>query len=177
MTYVDLLRTLTNLNRMGGIVPELLFAPISTFTAIQPLPSDAPVGDGATCVIAGDHTFGVGDGFLKLQLSIDALNKFMQDFVGEGDNGGSEPKIEAFVAGLSKELAEFFANAPYEDFICLIKLPDGKYIQLGTEDFPAMVKGSYTSGTTSEGANGWNVTAKAFEKRMIFYEGTVTLKP
>lgn len=177
MDYVDILRSNTSANREGGIVPELLVAPVSTFTAIQALPGSAPIGDGASLVITGDHTFGASDGFIKLGLSKESLNKLMSDMVGEGDNGGAEIKSEVFVSGFSKALAEFFTNAKWEDWIILVKLPNGTYIQIGSEDFPATISGNFGTGGKGESANGYTVNIRAYNLGPIFYEGVRTLKP
>jgi hypothetical protein len=173
--FVDISGPL-NRDNAGGLAAEVLYAPVSHFTSIEVPGAYSAAGDEVK--ITTDHTFDAGKGFVKLKFVVDshALSASMPE---ERDASGYRASLEGdVVAETEEEIAEVLRNLLTDDLIVLVKTANGKYIQMGTEDFPAAIRQSEdTTGSSVEGVNKQRVVAMANQPKKLFYSGTVTLKP
>lgn len=165
-----------NRDNAAGLAAEVLYAPISHFTSIEVPGAYSSAGDEVK--ITTDHTFDVGKGFVKLKFVVDshALTASMP----EGrDASGYMASLEGdVVAGSEEEIAEVLRNLLTDDLLVLVKTAQGKYIQMGTEDFPAAARQTEdTTGSSVEGQNKQRVKISSNQPKKLFYSGTVTLKP
>jgi len=155
-----------------GTKSFIYVAPIDKFTTIEK-PVAAGAGDGDTVEITADHTFGVGDGFIKLYTTKDT-QELIAELVGERDSEVFNHKFECSHPGLSKEVLEFLNWAKDDQFIVLIPELDGSYLQLGMEDLGCDIKSAYGTGKLSGGYKGSKLTCESFH-RPLKYAGTVTI--
>lgn len=165
-----------NRDNAAGLAAHVLYAPISHFDAIQEPGAYSAAGDEVK--ITTDHTFLVGKGFVALKFVVDshALTASMP----EGrDSSGYMASLEGdVVAESEEEIAEVLRNLLTDDMLVLVKTAQGKYIQLGTKDFPAAIRQTEdTTGSSVEGQNKQRVAITANQPKKLFYSGAVTLKP
>ncbi len=161
----------------AGLAAEVLYAPISQFDSIEvPVVPYAAVGD--EMKIETDHTFLATFGFVKLRFVPDS-NGLVGGVPEERDSSGYRARMEGdVVCSTEEEAAEVLRNLCTEDVMVLLKTANGKYIQLGTEDFPAQVRQTEdTTGTSAEGQKKQHVAIIPNQQKKFFYSGTVTLKP
>lgn len=166
-----------NRENAAGLAVELLYAPISHFATIAGVVSPyAAAGDQVK--ITDDHTFDTGKGFVKLKMVVDSpsLTAAMPE---ARDASGYMATLEGdIVAESEEEIAEVLLNLLTDDVMVLAKTAQGKYIQLGTEDFPAAIRQTEdTTGSSVEGQNKQRIKVIANQPKKLFYSGTVTLKP
>ena len=165
-----------NRDNAAGLAAEVLYAPISHFSSIEVPGAYSAAGDEVK--ITTDHTFNATFGFVKLKFVIDShgLTAAMPE---SRDASGYMATLEGdVVAGSEEEIAEVLRNLLTDDVLVLVKTANGKYIQLGTEDFPAAIRQTEdTTGSSAEGQNKQRVQIKANQPKKLFYSGTITLKP
>lgn len=165
-----------NRDNAGGLAAELLYAPVSHFTSIETPGVYSAAGDEVK--ITTDHTFDVSKGFVKLKFVVDSpsLTAAMPE---ERDASGYRATLEGdVVAESEEEIAEVLRNLLTDDLIVLAKTANGKYVQLGTEDFPAAIRQTEdTTGSSVEGVNKQRVQVMANQPKKLFYSGAITLKP
>lgn len=165
-----------NRDNAAGLAANVLYAPVAHFTSIEVPGVYSAAGDEVK--ITTDHTFDVGKGFVALKFVVDshALTAAMPE---SRDASGYMATLEGdVVAESEEEIAEVLRNLLTDDVIVLVKTAQGKYIQLGTEDFPASVRQTEdTTGSSVEGQNKQRVAIKANQPKKLFYSGAVTLKP
>lgn len=159
----------------AGLAMNLLVAPLSLFTLVAAPGTYTVAGDEVK--IVADHTFGASDGFTKLRFVPDShgLNATMP----EGrDSSGYMPVVEGAIVAASEEImAEVLRNHATTDVIVLVPTANGKYIQLGTEHFPAQVRQTGDStGTAVEGESKQAVKIISNQPKKLYYEGTITYK-
>jgi hypothetical protein len=163
------------MDNMGGMAVEVLFAPLDYFAVIKKLKTTTAPGDSVT--IDGSHTFKDGYGFHKAFATIESVKKMLES-QGEIAGRSKKAKAEFFYPGTSKAAAEFDRQAQNDEFIFLFKDPNtGKRLQLGSEDYPAIVSANYDSATPASGRKGFAFTAEANQLGMQFYEGDIELAP
>lgn len=166
-----------NRENAGGLAVDVLYAPVSHFTAIQGVTNPyAAVGDQVS--ISTDHTFDVGKGFVKLRFVPDTHG--LTGTPPEGrDASGYNARVEGdVVAATEEEIAEVLLNLMTSDVIVLIKTANEKWLQLGTEDFPAQIRQmDDTTGTPVEGQSKQRVAIVSNQPKKLYYTGTRTLKP
>ena len=171
IAYADL-NSPQGADNMGGTKQYILFAPVADFSTIAPRPA-SPANIGQLAEITGNHTFGVGKGFLRMYVTLDT-GKLMDEVQGERDGRSYKTTVEVFHPGMTKEILGFLRQAKNDQFIVLVPLPDGKYRQIGTEDFYAEIIGKTDTGTNSSGRRGTTFTIEAMETGPILYSGTIT---
>lgn len=160
----------------GGLALHLLYAPVSWFSTIEVPGTYTNPGDEVK--ITANHAFSTGKGFVKLRAVPDSHGLSVA-FNEARDSSGYMATIEADVVGTSEEItAEVLRNLMTEDVIVLAETANGKYIQLGTEGFPAQLRQiEDTTGTSADGQNKQRVRVVANQPKKFFYSGTITLKP
>ena len=171
-TYADKPKKLQD--NAPGTKKKVLVAPSRLFTAIA-TPAAAGAGDGDTIEITGNHTFAAPDGFVELYTTLDT-QELVAEMVGERDSRILNPKFDCFHPGIYKELLEFGNWAKDDEFIVLVQLLDGTYVQLGNEDVGCDITYKLGSGKNSGGGKGATFTVETFGTPYI-YAGVVTLKP
>lgn len=160
---------------MGGMATQLLYAPLDYFQNIKQVKTTTEPGDAVT--IDGSHVFKAGKGFHQAFAITESVKKMLE---AQGELGGRSKKAkgEMFYAGTSKAAAEFDKKAVNDEFIILVKeLNSQAWLQVGSEDFPAIFNGGYDSATPSSGRKGWTFPFEANQTGMQYYEGTRTLHP
>jgi len=160
----------------GGLAVDVLIADLSTFTTVAVPGTYTNPGDEVK--ITADHTFGASDGFVKIRFVPDS-HGLTGSFPEGRDSSGYNAVMEGdIVAESEEEIAEVLRNFQTTDIVALLKTPQGKYVQLGTEDFPAQLRPTEdTTGTNSEGDNKQRAQIIANQPKKYFYSGTITLKP
>jgi hypothetical protein len=173
MDYTDL-SGLNGQDNQGGTTQIVYYAPLSYFLAIQGFDATPDI-DGVLQIITA-HTFKVGKGFHKLYTTMDT-GKLAAELTGERDGHGYGIKLECFHPGGKKEAAAFARKSKNDQFIILVKSPNGETFQLGTQELFAEISGKYDSGTLSSGRNGWSFTVSSYANGLIYYDSLITLFP
>lgn len=161
-----------------GLKGYVMFAPESYFETIAQAPkySAAQASAGLSAVIAENHTFKTGLGFLKIYMTLDS-NELKAETVGERDGRGSKLMLEGFHPGNSAQVIEMLNLVKNTGGILLVPDADGTYIQVGAKGLPAEVSFSYGSGKLSGGRRGFTIKAEAYAAAIRLYKGDVTEKP
>lgn len=164
----------TNPNEKG-IKTKVLIAPVDWFTTIAGITA-APAAPGDRVVIDGDHAFDVGKGFITAYTALDS-GQLTAELVGDPGGRGFAPKLECFMPGDDKVIAEAMAYFKDDEVIVLVETATDHYIQLGRDGMPAQIDPSFGTGQASAGRNGWTFAVTSYHGRIQYYEGTITLKP
>lgn len=159
----------------GGLAVDILIADLANATTVAVPGAYSSAGDEVK--ITGDHVFSGTEGFVKIRMLPDS-HGLTASFPEGRDSSGYNAVMEGdIVAETEEEIAEVLRNFQTTDILALLKTPQGKYIQLGTEDFPAQLRAMEdTTGTNAEGENKQRVQVIANQPKKYFYEGTITLK-
>jgi hypothetical protein len=160
-------------DNMGGMGVQVLFAPLDSFElgGIKGLKTTDAPGDSVT--IDGAHTFKSGKGWHVAFATPESVKHMLES---QGELGGKSKKasIELFRPGMSKIDAEFDRKSQNDEFLMLVKDPNtGRFVQLGSEDFPAMFTNSWDSADPSSGRKGFSYKAEAHQLGLQYYEGTI----
>ena len=158
-------------DNQGGLNSEVYYAPLSYFNVIQVFNPTPPVP--GTLEIITAHTFKTGKGF---HTTMDT-GKLAAELTGERDGHGYNIKVEAFHPGAKKEAAAFGRQCKNDQFIVLVKSPNGECFQIGTKELYAEINAKYESGTLSGGRNGWTFAISSYANGIIYYTGIITLHP
>lgn len=80
---------------------------------------------------------------------------------------GDKITFESLLSGMNKDLIGTLKNASYDDWVVLVQDSNdagtNKFIQIGSNDFPAMLKGVFDGGTANVDARkGFKITVEAF---------------
>lgn len=165
-----------NRDNAGGLAANVLYAPISHFASIQVPGTYSAAGDEVK--ITTDHTFDTGKGFVKLKFVVDSpsLTGAMPE---ERDASGYRATLEGdVVAETEEEITEVLRNLLTDDVLVLVETANGKWLQLGTEAFPACIRQTEdTTGSSVEGQSKQRVQIKANQPKKLYYSGARTLKP
>ncbi|WBO86257.1 hypothetical protein [Hymenobacter yonginensis] len=161
-----------------GLLGYVLFAPEAWFTTIAKAPkySAAQATAGTSAIIATDHVFKDGYGFLKLYITVDS-NQLKADIVGERDGRGLKINFEGFHPGNKPESLEFLNLVKNIGGIMLVPDADGEYIQVGAEGLPVELLPSYDSGKLNSGRRGTMVKGEAYSTGLKLYRGNIDYKP
>ncbi|WP_400194061.1 hypothetical protein [Hymenobacter sp. B81] len=161
-----------------GLLGYVLFAPESWFATIAKAPkySDAQASAGLSAVIATDHTFKVGKGFLKIYITLDS-NELKAEIVGERDGRGLKVSFEGFHPGNKPESLEMLNLVKNIGGIMLVPDPDGGFFQVGAEGLPVELTPSFGSGRLSSGRRGTTVKGECYATGLKLYQGDITMKP
>lgn len=158
-----------------GLYQNIYAAPLRAFATIAK-PADVTASDAQMVTITVDHTFEIGEGFIKLYSTKDTA-QLTSELIGELDGFNMNPKIEFFHPGTDGDALAFANRAPYDEWIFMVKTIEGKYLQIGEEDMGANVRqANAATGTLSSGRKGFTFMADSFNSYFI-YEGAITEKP
>lgn len=157
-----------------GTKKKVLIAPISAFETIEAV-TDPLATDSTRVKITGDHVFKVDEGFIEMYTTLDT-GQLTAEMIGERDGRGYNPNLNFFHPGTKAEAMAFADAAKDDEFIILVPLLDGSYLQVGSEGLGAEVTANFDSGTVSSGRKGYTFTATTYDKLYI-YEGAVVMKP
>ncbi len=156
-------------DKNAGLMSPVYVARRSTFTTLQTYAG----ADGV--LISSNHAFSGTDGFLKVYCTQDKA-KLMLESMGGRDNRGAKQTLEFYYPGNDVAAAKFFRNAKNEDWIVLVKAPNGTVFQIGEDGLEAEISYTYDTGTLSAEENGFKGKVEAFSKGgLIIYTGTITL--
>jgi hypothetical protein len=177
---------LSNLSNLGGLdgadnTPGLLnyvlWAPVSWFKTIAKAPKYSPTAaPGTSAVIAADHEFLDGFGWLRIYLTLDS-SELKGSVVGERDGRGQKLELEGFHPGNKPEALEFFNLVKNIDGIMLVPDADNTYIQVGADGLPVEMAPAYNSGKLSGGRRGITVKVECYAIGIKLYKGDITYKP
>jgi len=182
--YAPSIDGLKGKDNLSGLKQTVYVAPARVFDSLKGLKTGAAiVGPGDSVTIDGSHTFIATEGFTKLYTTYDTA-QMMIESAKNRDQSGGPIKLEAFHPGSHKEAAEFFRHTPTDEFIVLVEDTNndpvtGKpYIfQIGQKDLYASVRANYDSKNLTGDRKGFACTIEAFACGLMYYEGTITLKP
>lgn len=176
MNYKNI-KTLGAADNMGGASIRLLYAPVSYFATggIKKVPTN-PTDLEASVTISDNHVFKLGKGFHTIRCIIDT-NKLKAGIVGERGGRGIKNEYEGKVSGNTRLMAALQAKMKNDEFIILVPLHDGQYIQLGSEDLPAEMMPEHDTGTIESGVNSMMLKITEFTMRRTFYTGAITTFP
>lgn len=164
-----------NRENAGGLAMNIYLSHVGNFLAIQDI--DTYTNPGDYVKISSDHTFTSPAGFTKLRFVSDE-HSVVANGPESRDASGYIGGLEGMVVGTDEEVtAEVLHKLQTGDIIALAETANGKYLQLGTEKFPAQLRFTEdNTGKLSEGRNGQSVRIDFKQPRKIFYSGTITLK-
>lgn len=162
---------------IGGLTGRWRFAPIADFDTIAAkVEMTTATANAELVVISDDHTFLVGKGFWESYMTRDS-GKVSFKMNQDRDTTGSLATAECMIPGADPAIEAIVVQAANNKLITLWELADGRWIQLGTERFPAEMKYEWNSENNEKGERGWKVTVTAFESTKVYYEGAQTLAP
>ena len=161
-----------------GLLGYVLFAPEAWFDSIAKAPkySAAQAAAGTSAIIADNHTFKAGLGFLKLYITLDS-NELKADIVGERDGRGLKFGFEGFHPGNKPESLELLNLVKNTGGIMLVPTPDEEFIQVGAEGLPVELMPSFGTGKLSSGRRGITVKGECYATGIKLYRGDIALKP
>lgn len=162
-------------DNMGGASVVLLYAPIAYFIEggiKKVLPNPATLEDSVT--ISTTHQFKPGKGFHKMRCILDT-NKLKADPVGERGGRGIKEEYEGKVSGNTRLMAALMAMFKNDEFIVLVPLHDGQYVQLGSDLLPAEILPSHDTGSIESGVNSMMIKITNFTMSRAFYTGAIQL--
>lgn len=126
-------------------------------------------------VIDTAHTFPAGKGFFKLEATKDKRRSTIE---GPEDSDVSGVKINSVfsIAGIDPNLADFLIDNPFKGWIALVLDNNGRMIQQGTKDNPAIIKpNSGDTGGAPTDYNGMELSIMSEDPFIQFYTGAITL--
>lgn len=160
------------IDNAGGLGTKFWYAPLRYFQNIAK-PVDEPTDAIQRTSILETHTFKPNFGFHNGE-SILNSNQFKAMLTG--DRGGRGMKFEA-MCQVIQEVQLLLAQMDLmknDRMIFLFKFPNGKVIQLGSEDIYAEPSGlEYDSAKLEEGVNSLKFSAVSFNYRPTFYFGDI----
>ncbi len=160
-------------DNMGGTKQFFYFAPLDYFDTIEkPDPLDTSLAGKVTIPVS--HTFLPGKGFHKIYCTIDkgSIETAMQ---GETDGHSYKQTGKYFYPGSDPSIHGLASRAKNDRFITLNVMPDGRVIQIGSEDFFAKIEGKFGTGTNSGGIRGYEFEVSSMSPDNYIYEGEITL--
>lgn len=164
----------------GGTAQTIYWAPTSSFAAAG---IQAPANwDVATTVadiseISTDHVFLTGK---QLQKWYCTQNKGEANFTeaSEIDANGGMMVGKLFLPGIDQSNFGNMVLLKSDDLIFIVPTADGKYLQFGTELFPAKIKNvKFGVAQMGSGIRGTEVEFEAFQLCPYVYTGTLQLTP
>jgi hypothetical protein len=160
-------------DNMGGTKQFFYYAPIDYFDTIEkPDPNDTSL-EGKS-IIPVSHTFQAGKGFHKMYCTIDKGN-IEASQQGETDGHSYKQMAKYFYPGSDAAVHGLASRAKNDRFITLHEMPDGKVMQIGSEDFFAKISGKFGTGTNSSGIRGYEFEVASMAPDNYIYEGDITL--
>jgi hypothetical protein len=158
-----------------GLLGYVLIARESDFTTIAKAPKTG-LAPGETAIIADDHAFAVGKGFVKVYITLDS-NQLKAAVVGDRDGRGLKVSFEGFLPGNKAEALEFAQVVKNLGLIMLVPDADGTFLQVGSEGLPVELACDYDSAKLSSGRRGFTVKGECYATGLKIYAGDITLKP
>jgi len=157
-----------------GVSDTILFAALSDFDPAGGL--KCPVA--GEVIIATDHEFKVGFGFMKLACA-PTKQKLSANLSGEVGNLKVMNKLEVFVPGSDEELHKLVKLVKNDQLIILVKDAEcdvDQYYQLGCDCNGAYLapEGGWESGTTVDGVKGYKLSFMYPAGNVVIYQGVVT---
>lgn len=159
----------------GFVIDELYWAPIGDFTSIAAL-SDGVTDIDVLGLITSAHTFAGTKGFVKLANAKENTGKYK--FEDNGGNGFGNFKVSAeiMVNGFDSKVVGLINQAKYQPGIALVKLMNGNVMQIGSETFPAYIKGDYDSLTNQDtNVNGIKFVVEAVQDYVLRYDSALAI--
>jgi hypothetical protein len=174
VNYVNLPGLEANENR-PGLMKNIYIAPVRDFATLA---VPAPTGnmDGSSVVIAADHTFNVGRGWVRMYSTLESA-QLIAETIGERDGRGHRSELTAFRPGVSAANIEFANKALYDEFIILVETLEGEFLQMGSERMGVECTGAaLDTGTVGGGRKGYTFTFDTFGSIYV-YNGAITELP
>lgn len=175
IAYADHAGLADQAQNMGGLTQTIYIAPVRDFATIEAVAA-APATEAAAVEITGTHVFSTGKKFMKVYCTLD---KGEVSFEPQGERDGRSFKqlAKIFHPGAGVDEAGFAALSANDKFIVIVKMPDGKMIQIGSADFYAEIIGKFGSGTNSGGLRGYEFEISSMAPVNYIYSGTIALTP
>lgn len=155
----------------------VFFSPIDEFATIAVPGTYTNPGDKKKITTA--HTFGVGDGFVRIKCKPGSVREEGSTVIGE--KGGLVPNhvFTMIVKGHSAVIEEILEEALNIEAIWIFNSPEcgvNEYVQLGSSCSPAQLTGyEVRSGSRQEGGvREYQITLESFDK--YWYSGALTEK-
>jgi hypothetical protein len=175
VAYKKLVGPNSRSNNVGGTSQKWLLAPVDYFTTIATVKdlSDAGATDAKEFVeISDDHAFAASKGFLAHYCTRD-MGSIKLTAVGERDGRGTKAEAELMIPGADADLFASMVMGKNDRWIVLAPTADGKYLQLGSEQFPAEIKYDWDAAKNESGLRGMKLTISAFMPQPQLYTGAI----
>lgn len=175
--YSDIVGPNGTEDNIGGATERWWFAPKDWFASIADVKK---LDDGTATaftdysVIATDHTFTSGKGFIEIYCTPD---KGSGSWAAQGETDGHSYKgtMKAFVPGINGTLLGMLRKLKNEKCIVLQELADGKVLQYGSPRFSAKVLATNIgTATNSSGVRGSEIEVTCMESGPVLYTGEIT---
>lgn len=164
----------------GGLATKVYIAPYCKFTSLKQamrLGDPAATSNTDFVDVAGNHTFGGGDGFWEWShLYKKAELKFSQPQTADGPKSGTAT-LELFFPGNESATLGSFKMATGQDCVILVEGADGVVYQMGTNQFQCSIKYDFGSGKGPDGELGTTVIFECPATSVQKYAGTITIHP
>lgn len=163
---------------VGGTTGRIRFCPVEDFLVIakkaEMSDSPAPTDPLDLINISDDHTFTSPKGWYESYITRDT-GKVDFTMNQDRDTTGCEVKFEGMVPGAEASIDATLTLAANNKLIVEIELADGKWLQIGSQRFPAELKYSWSSENNGKGERGWKVSVTGFETTKQYYTGVFTM--
>jgi len=161
---------------IGGATGRIRWSPVSSFTTIEKKAelSDSPAPTNLALInISEDHVWAATKGAYEMYITRDTGDvKFTMN--QDRDTTGCEIKFEAITPGAEAATEAILVQISNDRNIFWIELADGKWVQVGSERFPAEFKYEWNSEKNGKGERGWKVMITGFESTKQYYTGAFT---
>lgn len=163
---------------VGGVTGRFRFFAIDSALSIakkKEMDDAVPPTDNDELVnITGNHTFTSPAGMYESYITRDSGSvKFKGN--DARDTSGCEVTFEGMIPGAEADVDGTLTLASNTKLIGFAELADKKWVQIGSEAFPAELKYEWQSGKNTGEGRGWKVVMSGFETTKQYYKGTFTM--
>jgi len=178
MDFVDIGKTLTNGENMGGLIQEVYFA-YHVDVITWPAKPDTPLDIGENGVLTGEITMDTGKRFFQMYLT-DDTGEFNIEPVGEKDGKSFVLHLSLFHPGLHKKILGFINAAKNDNLIFIVKDNNDQMYLMGDALRPATFEGSPDGAGTGKETSARRGISMEFTYKtanIYLFEGTIPLTP
>lgn len=180
MDLADLVGPDGNTQNIGGLTGRIRLSPIADFDTIAkkkeisdtPTPTDPK----ELIEITDSHAWTSGKGYREMYITRDS-GKAEMEMNQARDTTGMKTTITGQTPGADSLTQGVLTIAANTKLLVLAETGDGKWIQVGSERFPAELKYKWTAGKNEGEYRGAEVTITGFESTIQYYLGTQTKHP
>ena len=166
-TYVHM-KTPPAVSRMGGSQQKMFICPYDEITTLQ---------DPTLFKVTSAHTVVATKGFVEVYVTKNT-GEFMEELLGGPDRHSFLAKGKFYHPGEADDILAFHNQVIHERFIILFPLPGStELIQIGSKEFQAEIKPTYSTTTNSGDGRGVSFEFECYMPALIKYTaGTIPMK-